>query len=346
VAEYPCCMGGGILSLDAMSMPLFFAVDLGPRATLDRLASRFGATVIEATSLAPDGVGALIVGTSTSERGRLLESAARIWARHLKIPIVAIEDYAGNCVLGARDEHGRVVDPDFIIAESDFSRRCYVRAGFPVDRIIVLPPIRYDAYREMPAMPFRRADRLRGVLWAGQPERGMGQATLGWLAPWIRQHGMTLYFRAHPRDSAYAEGFWHEWLRRRRLRWVDCTQWDWPKVWDAPLGLVATAFSSVSVDAAFRGLPTLHVLHSRPVRKLLMQQKGVARPGVVVSGAALASSGPLGYGWIERSLGAAGLRRMEADFGRVYRAGGPAIDAFEEVIKNIIITLRDFPAPK
>jgi hypothetical protein len=157
---------------------------------------------------------------------------------------------------------------------------------------------------------------------------------------------MKLYFRAHPRDSAYAEGFWHEWLSKRRLRWVDCTQWDWPRVWEAPLGLVATAFSSVALDAAFRGLPTLHILHSRPVKKLLMQQKGFARPGVVASGAALASSGPLGYRWIDQSLGAAGLRRMEADFGRVYRWEGPVIDAFEVVLKDIITMLRDSPAPK
>ena len=67
-----------------------------------------------------------------------------------------------------------------------------------------------------------------------------------------------------------------------------------------------------------------------------MQQKGTARPGVVVSGAALASSGPLGYEWIDRSLGTAGLRRMEADFARVYRGEGPVIDAFEALLKDII----------
>lgn len=316
--------------------PLFFAADLGPKLTLNLVAKRFHTTVTDHLPHASDRYRALVIGTSTSESGFERELYARQWARQMKIPILAIEDYAGNCALGTRDSHGRVTDPDFIIAESDFSRRCYVRAGFPADRIIVLPPIRYDGYREMPAIPFNRGDRLRGVLWAGQPERGMGQATLGWLAPWIRQRGLKLYFRAHPRDSAYADGFWHEWLKQRRLRWVDCTQWDWPKVWDTPLGLVATAFSSVAVDAAFHGLPTLHVLHPRLVRRLLKEQKGMTRSGVVVSGAAFASTGPLGYRWIDRSMGAANLRRMEAVFERVYRGQGPVIDAFESVLKSII----------
>lgn len=326
--------------------PLFFAADLGPQITLDLVAKRFFTTVTDQLPPSCDLHGALVIGTSTSESGCEREFYAREWARQLKIPIVAIEDYAGNCALGTRGEHGRITDPDFIIAESGFSRRCYVRAGFPADRIIVLPPIRYDAYRAKPAIPFRHRDRLRGVLWAGQPERGLGQATLGWLVPWIRRRGLKLYFRAHPRDSAYAEGFWHEWLRQRRLRWMDCTQWDWPEVWGAPLGLVATAFSSVAVDAAFRGLPTLHVVHPRPVRKLLMQQKGIVRPGVVVSGAALASTGPLGYSQLEHALSATSLRRMEAGFERVYRGSEPVIDVFERVLKDIISTLQDFPAPR
>jgi hypothetical protein len=302
--------------------------------------------VNETMPIEADEVGALVVGTSKSLYGYTLETEAKSWARQRKIPIVAVEDYAGNCALGARDDHGQWVDPDYIIAESDFSRRCYMRAGFPVGRIIVLPPIRYDVYREAPPMPFPRRDRLRGILWAGQPECGMGQAALGWLTPWIRRHGLKVYFRAHPRDLAYVDGFWHEWFGRRRLRWVDCTQWPWPNVWTAPLGLVATAFSSVAVEAAFQGLPTLHVLHPLPVRKLLIEQKRVARPGVVATGVAFASSGPLGFAQLDRSLEAASLRRAGAQFDRIYRGSGPVIDSLKRVLEDIIVGRWKTPIPR
>lgn len=321
---------------EVMNMLVFFAVDMGPRATLEQLASRFGTTVLNTMPISSGKAGALVVGTSTSEHGRMLECAARLWARQLKIPIIAIEDYCGNCAVGIKNLAGRVTDPDLIIAESDFSRRCYMRKGFPGDKIVVLPPVRYDDYRKESPVFFRQRGRLRGMLWAGQPEQGMGQAALGWLAPWIRRNGLRLYFRTHPRDVAYAEGFWHEWMEKRNLRWVDCTSWDWVDVWAAPVDFVATAFSSVGLDAAFRGLPTLHILHPSSVRNLLMEQKGVARPGLVASGAALASAGPLGYAQIKAALGAANLRRVEVNFLRNYRGSGPVLDAVEEALRDII----------
>lgn len=326
--------------------PLFFAADLGPKLTLEPIARRFLATVTDQLPLSSGLYEALVVGTSTSESGLKRELYARAWARRSGIPIVAIEDYVGNCQFGLRDDLGNETDPDFIVAESDFARRLYVRAGFPAEKIIVLPSIRYDSYRELPPASFDARHGASGVLWAGQPERGMCQAALGWLAPWLRRHGKKLYFRAHPRDPAYAGGLWHEWLGRRRLRWEDCTQWDWPAVWAAPLGLVATAFSSVAIDAGFRGIPTLHILHPRQVRDRLAQHRGLVRPGVVASGAAAATVTPLDHALLMRHLGAKRLRRSEACFVRVYRGSGPIIDTFERVLKDIISTLQDFPAPR
>lgn len=329
-----------------MPLVLFFAADIGPKLTLEPLARRFSATVTDQLPHSSDLYRALVIGTSTSESGLETELYARAWARWSGIPIVAIEDYVGNCRFGMRDALGNEADPDYIVAESDFSRRFYVRAGFPAERVSVLPSIRYDSYRDLPPASLYRGRQASGVLWAGQPERGMGQVALGWLAPWLRRHGKKLYFRAHPRDSAYAEGLWHEWLGRHRLRWEDCTQWDWPEVWAAPLGLVATAFSSVAVDAGFRGIPTLHILHPRHVRDRLAQGRGPVRPGVVASGAAPATSNPLDHALLMRHLGAKRLRRSSRCFAQVYGGLGPIIDALETLLKDIISISQDSPAAR
>ena len=311
--------------------PIFFAIDFGSRLTLEPVARQFNTSVTDKLPQDLSIYPALIVGTSTSVFGREQELQARISARLVGVLIIVIEDYAGNCFLGVQ-----AAIPDCIIVESGFSRRLYVRSGFPSSRVFVLPSVRYDAYRETRNVSILSRSPLRAVLWAGQPEFAIGQVALGWLAPWLARHGLRLFFKAHPRDTAYLSGAWHSWLRRRKLRWIDCTDWDWPKIWGAPIGLVATAFSSVALDAGFHGIPALHIILPRSVKKILRMQKGVTRPGVVAIGAALYSAGPLGYSRLWHDLGPANLRRVEEEFGRVYRGSAPVIEIIESYLRDII----------
>lgn len=318
-------------------IPILFACDHGAKLCLEPISNAWGIPLTENLPFVNEfGPSVLILGTSTSSYGNAQDEAACRWASLSGIPVIVIEDFPGNGSLLIQ----AAAKIDKLVVESDFSVRHYQKLGFPNQKLVVLPPLRYDLYRGFFRNKLQDSKRFRAVLWAGQPESFLTKSVLGWMAPWLKQHGFTVYFRAHPRDHSYKTGFWHKWLEQRKLRWVDCTSWDEVQLWDAPIRFVATAFSSLAITASFHGIPAIFVLHQSSIKRLLHEQKAGIRPSVVAIGACATTFGPFVEKNMNRCLSIGEIKRMKQTFELSYRTCQPVVVNYLQVIHDIIQQLH------
>ena len=313
-----------------LSSSLLFGYDSGARLMLEPIAEKLGLVINDAL-LEKGYYSALLIGTSTSEEGFTKDKQICLWARKAEIPIIGIEDYAGNA--SALAEVGLL---DYLIVDSPYSARHHIQKGFLADRIKILPSVRYDHYRKMPVKKLTRHKFLRNILWIGQPEKDVAMAALGWIAPWCKKKGITLYFRAHPRDDAYRYGFWTNWFAKRRIRWVDCTTWKQEDLWSNSIGLAVTAFSSMALDASFHGIPVIHITHLRVVKQLLRDQKSGIRPSMGAMGAAAETYGPFSTEIMHKYISTGAIRSMDRSFGKFYRSDGPVIEKLVIILESLI----------
>lgn len=283
---------------------LFVAADGGPRETLAPVALQCGASLSDiaqdaaeaethwARLIASERAVVLVVGTSDSARGRLVETAARRAARAARIPVVAIEDFPGNyCEVpgGAAS---------LLMVESEVARDiCIAKLGSPAPRVEVAIAARYDPYRARlgelrhnTAQRWAREQHSLKVLWAGQPETDDCIRTLTALLPLFRLSGVDLLFKAHPRDPGYSSGVYHALLRDGAIAFSDVTHSGVEEVLETGPRLVVTQFSSVAIEAGFFGIPSLWVLLPIAGGARLEQKKGYAVPPLCLAKGAAAAT--------------------------------------------------------
>ena len=319
------------------------AVDDGPRSTLEPLAAHWGTDLPEPgggdveleqywlDQFARSGTRLLVVGTSNSARGRRIESAARRAAARSGLPVAAIEDYPGN--------YDALPDcpTRLLIVESTFSERVYrARAASPPP-IAVIPPARYDRWRGnarsavVPQAPYT-------VLWAGQPETNDCVATLEWLLPQLAGLPAQLLFRAHPRDPALGGSLYSGLFARAGIECLDLSAEPVETTLARRVDLVVTQFSSVAVDAGFRGAPSLHVLLPDAGAATLRRLKRYDIPAICDAGAAfLATGGPRDDTLRVALLDPSARKRVMARFRSHYATDAPTVQLVAAALRDIML---------
>lgn len=288
------------------------AGDDGPRATLAPLLE-FGARWGDAR----EGGRPLVCGTSQSEPGFALESAARRQAASLGIPIACIEDFPGNY----REVDG--APTRLLVVEGEFSERLYRTRLKAPPPMAVVPPARYDPLRGATPNPATDAPPYR-VLWAGQPETASCLATLEGIRDFLRAPDLELLFRAHPRDAGYAAGAYRALLGALAPRCRDASAAPLARLLREPLHLVLTQYSSVALEAGFLGIPSAHLLFNGAGADLLMSQKGYSVPMPCDAGASFLVNDTHSLGVLDTALRDAAARRSVLErFRRLYHAGEP-----------------------
>lgn len=258
----------------------YVAEDHGPKATLTPLKAILPGSWLShecARAIHAQQIELLICGTSDTQTGRAVEAAARRAASELGVPAIVIEDFPGNYsdVIGGR--------PQLVFVESRFSaslvRRMAKDDHLPV---YVCPSIRYDALRrQLGAIRIRRQSTPQPVvLWIGQPDTADSLETLKRLQPAFAARGITIWFRAHPRDAGYRQGAY------QGLPLEDVTARPLDELFARHPALVATQFSSVAIEAGFWGLCALNVLFADLGGRTLARKKGYAVPPWCEEGAA------------------------------------------------------------
>lgn len=302
-------MGTGIVLPNRVAL---VAGDDGARAALQPLCS-FGANWDTTATTAA----ALVCGTSQSDSGFALESAARRQAASLGIPIACIEDFPGNY----REVDG--APTRLLVVEGEFSERLYRSRLKSPPPMAVVPPARYDPLRGAAPDPAPHAPPYR-VLWAGQPETASCLATLERIRDFLRAPDLELLFRAHPRDAGYAAGAYGALLGALAPRCRDASAAPLAQLLREPLHLVLTQFSSVALEAGFLGVPSAHLLFAGAGADLLVAQKGYLVPMPCDAGASFLVNDTQSLGILDRALRDAAARRSVLErFRRLYHAGEP-----------------------
>ena len=280
---------------------LLIAADGGPREALDPLAPLLGSALDDVRAREAEDIpywlarieasaaDLVVVGTSDSERGRRIESAARRAARARALPLAAIEDFPGNyCHIpeGAADL--------VLVASAIAHALALERLGMHDLRVEVASPARYDAHRAnlqrlraATAQAWTLAsqrDESPAVLWAGQPETDDALLTLDALMPVVSALGARLHFKAHPRDPGYAADRYRDLLGTPHVE--DVTHLPVGTALAAGPTLVATQFSSLGIEAGFHGIPALFVLLPEAGGATLRRKKGYAVPPLCDAGCA------------------------------------------------------------
>jgi hypothetical protein len=334
---------------------LLVAVDDGPRATLATLAALDDFYFPEIHSdevleqaywtdlIAQFGCRAMIAGTSDSDRGRAIESAARRAASRVGKKVVLVEDYPGNYypVDGART--------DLLVVDSEFSGRLNrekFTSGCPSQ--FVCPPFRYDPYR-VRAVELRAGIRwhwlnekagVLNVLWAGQPETDDALATLERVCPLLRQHGVGLLFRAHPRDRGYADGRYQRFFLESGIHVTDVTSLSLDDCMAMGPRLVATQFSSMAIEAGFYGIPSVHFLYPDIGGKRLLAKKGFTVTPWCAAGASILIDEPLD----QKEMFTSALfdesvrRNTMARFDTYFHTDGPVTPIFVNYLYNFALS--------
>jgi hypothetical protein len=334
--------------LDSASPPArspiaLVAVDDGPRSTLAPVAAALAAD-LAGTAHADAGtapywmdefsrlqIRLLVVGTSNSARGRLVEGAARLAAARVGVPVAAIEDYPGNYfeLPGCATR--------LLVVESAFSEQVYRARPAVPPPMIVIPPARYDGWRGRahvtvtPRAPY-------AVLWAGQPETQACVETLEWLIAELAGLPARLLLRAHPRDPARGGRVYRDLFTRAGIDWLDVSGEPVAATLARRIDLAVTQFSSVAVDAGFAGVPSLHVLLPQAGGLLLRQLKGYGVPAICDARAAFLATGGAQDDSVRAALlDAAARERVMARFHALYGTAAPTAQLVAAALHDIML---------
>lgn len=223
---------------------------------------------------------ALVLGTSDSNRGRLIEQAAQEAATELEKPVIVLEDYPGNY------RHTNGLRIDVLVVASEFERKLHKsHLGKKAPAIITCMPARFDIYKRnglQERLEYKkRRDCYQGalrVLWAGQPETDDAVETLQRLLPAFAENRVEVLFKSHPRDQGYKTGAYSRFLTNKDVCFHDVTSMSLSSCMKKTPALLATQFSSMALEAGFFGLPSMHVLYKDIGGKRLEQKKGFSVP--------------------------------------------------------------------
>jgi len=219
-------------------------------------------------------VQAIITGTSDGLPEGNIEEQAVIAAVDMGISLFVIEDFPGNY----RHRPGTKLDGLFV--EDEMTRDVHASCGVPPELIYCAGNPRYDGLHAVDREALRVGTRARlalgdeqVILWAGQPEAARSFDAFARLVPCLVQAGVTVLFKAHPRDRLYREGAYRPLLSGIR-QVKDVTDERETAGLCCAADLVITQFSSVGVEAGYLGTPALYVLFDDLGKAYLRQHKG------------------------------------------------------------------------
>lgn len=248
-------------------------------------------------SASPRGFAAMIRGISKTPLARNLETRLAAECAALGVPVYAVEDYPGQLTADQPV-------PDALFVECASAKRLYRLRGLQSKILITGNP----RYARIPRSRNRKAVRARlglgnepVVLWAGQPNSYGNAETLKALVPHLRRHGASLIHRPHP----YTPG---DGLRIDGLRVVDGSKADGLELAGAA-DLVATQFSTLAVEGAYAGTPSLFILLPGLGRERHLKSCGVIDPPWCRDGLAFIARRRRDIGpQLDRALGDNGAR--------------------------------------
>jgi hypothetical protein len=268
-----------------------FAFDSGPRQTLQALtlqsSFKWINTCRDISFLHDDllfsSISGIVVGTSRSELGLSLESQCRVIAKKLGMPLVAIEDYPGNYL---EVPFGQV---DLVIVESNLAELAVVKKfGLNSAEISIGASIRYDHLRNNKSYELYLPKRGDGLLWLGQPETKDALTSLSRLLPHVEKLGMRLLFRAHPRDVGYKLGNYAQLFSEYSEIVHDVSDIEKSALLSLNPCLTLTHFSSMAIELAFYGIPSVHVLFPDAGGATLSKINGYRVPYICSVGGSIA----------------------------------------------------------
>ncbi len=219
---------------------------------------------------------AVVLGTSTSERGIEIERACLHAAFDLHFPTIVIEDMPGNY------RHLRQIMPDLLVVESSRAANHIQQYtdGLCTTAIISGGSVRFDSLR----LQVNQRRRLeinnlsRRVVWIGQPETKANLISLGLLLPHISRMGLELLFKAHPRDDGYSSGEYRKLFSSYKNKVVDVSGCNIVEILTYQPSLTLTHFSSLAIELAFLGVPCCNVLFPESGGKVFTQMTGLKQP--------------------------------------------------------------------
>jgi UDP-N-acetylglucosamine 2-epimerase len=221
------------------------------------------------------GVAAVIRSSSENVLGGNVEELAAAAAREVGVPVFVVEDFPGNYwTQPAERLDGLFVEDESLV---DLHRS----HGVSWNIIHITGNPRYNALlrldRESCRAETRKALGLpecRVMLWAGQPDGDNSYQALARLLERFDGRQVTLLFRAHPRDRAYATGKYHALLAKASMNVLDVSLHPDALGLCCAADLVVTQFSSAGVEASHLGTPALFVLFDDLGKEYLRSFKG------------------------------------------------------------------------
>ena len=305
-----------------------------PLLDVSDLGTKYGGADSFLAALRP---AAVVRGVSEGVEGDDAEALLAEAARARSVPVFAVEDFPGN--FWPRPEERL----DALFVEDESARALHASRGVPSAKVYVTGNPRYDALRRVDRAA-RRAETRQAlglqeetaVLWVGQPDAGDSAATLERLLPDLKRLGVTLLFRAHPRDAGYRTGRYDQLFASSGMRVLDVTSAGDVVGLCCASDLVATQFSSVAVEAGYLGTPAVFAVFEDLGGRYLRTHKGYAVPPWCENNCAfLIDDVKIALPVVDRALHDAGTRRVVLEnFSRRYTMKPDSAPAIAAVIRE------------
>ena len=196
-------------------------------------------------------------------------------ANNVGVPVFVIEDFPGNFYL----KSGQKVDGLFV--EDSTVADLHVLRGLNPQAIWDFGNPRYCSYQSVDRDSLRA--QMRELLevgngpvwtWAGQSDGKNSFDTLKRLIARFDQPGITLLFRAHPRDEFYAINVYRELFENINMSVIDVSNFNNATAIYCASDVVVTQFSSAGVEASYMGIPAVFTLFEDLGKEYLRVHKG------------------------------------------------------------------------
>ena len=225
----------------------------------------------------------ILIGTSTSENGIIIEKFFRISATQMNIPLVCVEDYPGNYL-----SHEEAI-PDLLLVESEsVIKMLKTKFGKLSPKFQTGANIRYAKYKKFSQKNdiFFVNNRSPDILWIGQPDTYNCKKVLLRILPELRRLNARLLFKAHPDDEGYYNSEYRTLLSNKNFKIKDISSLTFQECLKFEPRLAITQYSSLAIEASFNQIPTIHFLYD-DIASILTKTKGYDIPFYVKSGGSL-----------------------------------------------------------
>ena len=225
--------------------------------------------------LEANNVRAVVRSSSEDVMETNVEDWASAAAKTVGTPVFVVEDFPGNF---QPNERHRL---DALFVEDPSLCQLHQSRGVDPNVIFSTGNPRYSQLAQMDRASSRRRTRSQlglsdetVLLWAGQPDGNNSYFALQRLLSHFARPGVTIMFRAHPRDELYASGGYNKILEESPMPVIDTTRDPYAFQLYCAADLVATQFSSAGVEASHLGVPAMFALFDDLGKEYLRSYKG------------------------------------------------------------------------